>query len=320
MILDDKLASGDTIFLDGAIGSEIERTAGRLHTTAWCGVANLTHPEAVQKVHESYLKAGVDIVTTNTFASARHVLEPAGYGDQTQDNIRRAVELARQAIEAVEPDRPIAVAGSMSNHVAWIPGTVFADPEYEPTPEQEEANYREWAETLAEAGCDLLIMEMMLDTVHAARVVEAATSTGLPVWIGLSASRGPNGTILAWDQASEDGDTIPEDLKHHRTLPLEAVLDKLLPMKPQVVGIMHSSVKSIQPAMDVVNAHWDGPTMAYPETNGFDAATNQPLPVKPDDFVEYCESWVNSGIQILGGCCGTTVYHIKAMTERLKVD
>lgn len=115
MILDDKLAAGDVIVLDGAIGSEIDRIGGKMDEAAWCGLANLTDPDTVRRVHESYLEAGADVITANTFASCRHVLEAVGYGDQTVSNIRRAVELAREALDRVAPDRPVAVAGSMSN-------------------------------------------------------------------------------------------------------------------------------------------------------------------------------------------------------------
>ena len=158
MVLDDKLAAGDIVVLDGAIGSEIDRLGGKMDLAAWCGVANWTDPDTVRRVHESYLEAGADVITANTFATCRHVLEAAGYGAETVAINRRAVELAREALENVAPDRPVAIAGSMSNNVAWLPGTVGPDPAYEPTSEREAANYREMADTLAEAGCDLLVM------------------------------------------------------------------------------------------------------------------------------------------------------------------
>ena len=60
MILDDKLAAGDVIVLDGAIGSEIDRIGGKMDEAAWCGLANLTDPGTVRRVHESYLEAGAD--------------------------------------------------------------------------------------------------------------------------------------------------------------------------------------------------------------------------------------------------------------------
>ena len=83
MILDKKLAAGDVIVLDGATGTEIDRIGGQMDSTAWCAVANKTHPNSVRRVHESYLRAGADVITTNTFATCRHVLAGAGFADET---------------------------------------------------------------------------------------------------------------------------------------------------------------------------------------------------------------------------------------------
>ena len=319
MILDDKLAAGDIIVLDGAIGSEIDRLGGKMDAAAWCGVANWTHPDTVRRVHESYLEAGADVITANTFATCRHVLEAAGYGAETVAINRRAVELARQALENVAPDRPVAIAGSMSNNVAWLPGTVGPDPAYEPTPEQEAANYREMADTLAEAGCDLLVMEMMTDLEHAGRVTEAALATGLPVWTGISTSQGPDGRMLGWNIAQEEADgRLAEDFEQGATLPLETIIDALSALRPQAMGIMHSSLPSTTPGLAALFERWSGPVMAYPEATGFDAETRRHMGTVPVDvFAEHCRGWVEKGVQIIGGCCGTTVHHIRAMVESL---
>lgn len=317
MILDEKLASGDLIVLDGAIGSEIDRLGGKMDAAAWCGVANVTDPDTVRRVHEAYLEAGADIITANTFASCRHVLEAAGYGDQTVVINRRAVELAQEARDRVAPDRDVAIAGSLSNNVAWQPGTVASDPKFSPSPATEAANYRELADTLAEAGCDFLLLEMMLEVEHSTRLIEAAIATGLPVWVGISTSRGPEGKMVGWHQGSEDPHLLPDDYEQGPTLPLEMIIDSLTAYGPQVVGVMHSSFNSTTPGLAVLYERWDGPVMAYPEANGYDAVTRAPMAVGPDDFAGYCRSWVEDGVQIIGGCCGTTIRHIRAMVDQL---
>ena len=317
MILDKKIASGDIIVLDGAIGSEIERVGGEMDAAAWCGMANVTHPDTVRRVHESYLDAGADVITANTFATCRHVLEGAGHGDQAVYITRRAVELAQEARDRVAPDRDVAIAGSLSNTVAWQPGSVVADPRYLPSPAQEAANYREIADTLAEAGCDLLLLEMMLETEHSTRLMEATIATGLPVWTGISASREADSRMVGWHQGNEDPHLLPADYEQGPTLPLETIIDTLVAYGPQAVGIMHSSFKSTAPALAVLYERWDGPVMAYPEANGYDAVTRGPMSVTPTDFANYCRSWVENGVQIIGGCCGTTIKHIRAMVDQL---
>ena len=318
MILDKKLAAGDVIVLDGGTGTEIARLGGEMNAAAWCAVANRTHPDTVRRVHESYLEAGADVIITNTFATCRHVLEGAGLGDETVAINRRAVELAREARDRVAPDRPVAIAGSMSNTVAWIPGTLGPDPAYLPSPEQEAANYREMADTLAEAGCDLLVMEMMMDVERASQATEAALATGLPVWVGISTSRGPGGEMIGWDIAREGGGRLPAGYEPPAHEALETIVDVLTALGPQVAGIMHSTHKSTTPGLDILFERWSGPVMAYPEATRSDSVSHAARAVvEPEDFASHCRRWVESGVQIIGGCCGTTIGHIRAMVDRL---
>ena len=318
MILDEKLAAGDVIVLDGATGTEIRRLGGEMDPAAWCAVANRTHPDTVRSVHESYLDVGADVITTNTFATCRHVLEGAGLGDETVAINRRAVELAREARDRVAPDRPVAVAGSMSNTLAWLPGTVGPDPAYLPSPERETANYREMADTLAEAGCDLLVMEMMMDVERATRVTEAAMGTGLPVWVGISTSRGRDGVMVGWDVASEEGDRLPQGYDPPPCESLATIVGSLTALGPQVVGIMHSTLESTASGLDLLFERWSGPVMAYPEATHPDARScAERVLVEPEEFATHCRGWVEGGVQIVGGCCGTTIRHIRAMVDRL---
>ena len=318
MILDAKLAAGDIIVLDGATGTEIRRLGGEMDPAAWCAVANRTHPGTVRRVHESYLEAGADVITTNTFATCRHVLEGAGLGDEAVAINRCAVELAREARDRAAPDRPVAIAGSMSNTLAWLPGTVGPDPAYLPSPEREAANYREMADTLAEAGCDLLVMEMMMDVERATRVTEAALATGLPVWVGISTSRGAGGEMIGWDIASEEDGRLPEGYEPPAREPLGTIVDALASLGPQVTGIMHSSLESTTPGLQALFERWSGPVMAYPEAMRSDSVGHLArIMVEPEEFASRCRVWVESGVQIIGGCCGTTIRHIRAMVDRL---
>ena len=204
MILDNKLRNKEIIVLDGATGSEIARLGAAMNSSAWCGVANKTHPDIVRQVHEEYIRAGADVVTANTFSTSRHVLASAGLADETVSINARAVELAREAVNNVSPERPIAVAGSMSNMLAWIPGTVSPDLRFLPTPEEEFNNYQEVAQTLAKSGVDLILMEMMTDIDRSSMAISAAVETGLPVWIGNSCTLRDDGSASVWNQHSEE--------------------------------------------------------------------------------------------------------------------
>ena len=327
MILDEKIAHGGIIVLDGATGTEIERLGGKMNSAAWCAVANMSYPEKVQQVHEAYMRTGVDVITTNTFATCRHVLAGAGLDNDTVAINQQAVALARKARDAVAPSRPVAIAGSMSNTVAWQPGFISPDPRFIPTERQEIANYREMANTLADAGVDFLILEMMLDIEHASRALEAAVGTGLPVWVGISCSLENDGAVVGWDLATQGRSTA--DHVPPLPLPLDEIVDALQKIGGDVFGIMHSTVGATTPGLQVLCERWTGPVMAYPETVQStqlpaDQADRLPTPsfldvgnVSPDIFAEACRGWVNQGVQIIGGCCGATIEHMQAMIARL---
>jgi len=317
MILDNKLSNKEIIVLDGATGSEIARLGAAMNSSAWCGVANKTHPDIVRQVHEEYIRAGADVVTANTFSTSRHVLASAGLADETVSINARAVELAREAVNNVSPERPIAVAGSMSNMRAWIPGTVSPDPRFLPTPEEEFNNYQEVAQTLAKSGVDLILMEMMTDIDRSSMAISAAVETGLPVWIGTSCTLRDDGSASVWNQHSEEPATrlSPDHLKSEDKS-YDTLIEAMLSFQPQVMGVMHSTIETTNAGLQTLFEHWQGPVMAYPETSS-EVRKGISDKVEPAIFAAHCHDWVESGVQIIGGCCGTTIKHIRAMVNEL---
>ena len=317
MILDNKLKNKEIIVLDGATGSEIARLGAEMNSSAWCGVANKTHPDIVREVHEEYIRAGADVVTANTFSTSRHILASAGLADETVSINTRAVGLAREAVHNVSPERPIAVAGSMSTMRAWIPGTVSPDPRFLPTPEEEFNNYQEVAHTLAKSGVDLILMEMMSDIDRSSLAISAAMETGLPVWIGTSCTLSDDGSVSAWNQHSEEPATrLSPDHLRAEDKSYDTLIEAMLPFQPQVMGVMHSTLETTNAGLQTLYEHWQGPIMAYPETSS-EVRKGISEQVEPSSFASHCHDWVDSGVQIIGGCCGTTIEHIRTMVDEL---
>ena len=317
MILDNKLSNKEVIVLDGATGSEIARLGAEMNSSAWCGVANKTHPDIVREVHEEYIRAGADVVTANTFSTSRHILASAGIADETVSINTRAVELAREAVHNVSPERPIAVAGSMSNMLAWIPGTVSPDLRFLPTPEEEFNNYQEVAQTLAKSGVDLILLEMMTDIDRSNLAISAAVETGLPVWIGTSCTLSDDGSVSAWNQHSEEPATrLSPDHLRAEDKSYDTLIEAMLPFQPQVMGVMHSTLETTNAGLQTLYEHWQGPIMAYPETSS-EVRKGISEQVEPSSFASHCHDWVDSGVQIIGGCCGTTIEHIRTMVDEL---
>ena len=126
--LETRLAGdGPPIIIDGGMGPELQRAGIALDGKVWSARALLSHPEIVREVHESYIRAGAEVIICNSFSSARHMLEPGGLGDQVEKVNTEAVRLAREARDNAA-DRPVAIAGSICEW-AFVDDPSWNDPE-----------------------------------------------------------------------------------------------------------------------------------------------------------------------------------------------
>jgi homocysteine S-methyltransferase len=282
----ETLATNGRLVIDGGTGTELRRRGVSLDAAIWSALASLTHYDLLRGIHADYIAAGADIVTTNTFATTRFVLESAGYGSRFAEINSRAVAAARDARDA--SGRHVAIAGSIS----CLPPRF--DVHAYPDERTEAAAYRELAETLAESGVDLLVLEMMQETRHAPLACEAARTVGLPIWLGVSCRIGAGGSLVGFD--------FP-------LVPLHACLDALLPFAPAAVAVMHTPIAAIEPALAAIRRRWNGPLGAYPEIG--DGAGDPEF--RPSDLASRARKWLTEGAQIVGGCCGTTPDHIRAL-------
>lgn len=297
--LQERIDNNEVIIIDGAIGSELERRGVPMDENAWCGVANITHPGTVRALHTDYIRAGADVVTANTFGTAPHVLAATEYKDRVGAINRAAVRLAQEAREEVT-DRRVWVAGSMSTMGPLKSMAI-------PTGEEIRMSYLEQAETLVEAGVDLIICEMMTHAHNARLVVKAARNVGVPVWIGFSAETNEDGDILPWgaQQFGLSGN-------------FEETLDTIVAMDADVMGIMHTSVPNTARVLEMLKERWQGPMLAYADSGSFEPPNWQfENIVSPSDYSTAALKWLDQGVQIHGGCCGLGVEHIRALREAL---
>jgi S-methylmethionine-dependent homocysteine/selenocysteine methylase len=300
----DRLASGRVLLLDGGTGSELRRRGHALDPVAWSAPAALTNFELLRSIQSDYIAAGADVISTNTFAATRFVLEAAGLGERTAQVVERAVSAAREARAA--SGRDVAIAGSMS----CLPPR--GDPHAYPDARTEIAAYRELAEQLAADGVDLIALEMLEDTEHAARACEAARDTGLPVWLGVSCRLSDDGGLVAFD--------FPET-------PLARVLDALLPFAPDAVNVMHSPPGAVAPSLRAIRARSRGLVGAYPELengitglasasgvmSGDGSTRDRRATLAPTELAALASYWIGAGARIVGGCCGATPNHVRAL-------
>ena len=297
--LKQRLAAGEVVIMDGGTGTELQRRGASMDPSAWCGPATLRSEHLLAELHADYIAAGSEVITTNTFASSRLMLAPAGYGEQVEEINRRAVEAALKARDESARKKSVAVAGSLSHMIPMAEGTDLTDPSKFPDDSEAEDAFHELAQILATNGCDLIILEMMYHPKRTLLALNAALATGLPVWCGLSVRKAKDGTIASYHR--------PEELPFNE-------LAALIPRHDvAVAGIMHSSAELITEALKTVRQNFDGPIMVYPDSGYFEMPDWRFVDViSPQRFEEFCQGWIASGVQILGGCCGLTVEHVRA--------
>jgi homocysteine S-methyltransferase len=274
---------------DGAIGTMIsERGVGR--DTNYERL-NLTNPEFIRDIHRAYLTAGAQILETNTFGANRTKLALLQLGDDVVAINRAGVTLARE------------VAGTK----AFIAGSVGPlAPRSGPqdtaplTPDQIRDIYREQIVALADAGADLITLETFSDLEQLLLALEAARAhTDLPVLCSLA--------------FHERGHTYAGV---HVTTAVEA----LTAGKANVIGAnCGRGVRCVAAAVELMTAQSDLPVCAFPNAGLPEYIDGRylfgaPLPYLVDSAVVM----VDKGVNLIGGCCGTTPAYIARLAERLK--
>ncbi|MBI1773778.1 MAG: homocysteine S-methyltransferase family protein [Proteobacteria bacterium] len=308
--LEKRIDRGEVIILDGAVGTQLQEMGVPIYHTAWAATALQSHPSTVQLMHEMYIKVGADIITTNTYASARHNLEPLGLGDLTGELNRRAVLLAREARDKRAGSRPVLIAGAISNFGIATEGENIASLRHRArlTEEQLQANLSEQAHLLVEAGVDFLLAESTGTNTHRKWVSDACKSTGMPFWVGFKCHREPKNPRVLTGYHSRDK--------------FADVLDDVMSHGGSVLSIFHSSIADTNAALKIAEKKWPGPLGAYPDAERKDymATTHDhtaPNKFTPEDFLRQARAWVESGVQIIGGCCGYGPPYIQRLRDGL---
>ena len=309
-----RIEGREVILLDGAIGTQLQRMGVPMSDQAWAGVALKDYPYTVRRMHEQYIQSGVDVITTNSYPSARHNLDPLGMADLTFELNLRSVVLAQEARDRCARERPVYIGGSVSNYGlitaaedGWRDYTYFSK-RAELSDAQAQANLHEQAKILAEGGVDFMIAEATGSSQQRQWVIEACVATGLPVWMGFKC------------RLKEGVDTPQVGYRSSESLMDQ--FETLAALGGTVVSVFHSSVDATNAALPLVREKWSGPICLYPEAERNDyVATrrdhNVPTKLSPDDFVVQAKQWVDSGVQIIGGCCGIELEYIEPLRDAL---
>jgi methionine synthase I (cobalamin-dependent)/5,10-methylenetetrahydrofolate reductase len=248
---------------------------------------NQSHPDLVIDVHGQYLKAGADVIETNTFGANRMKLRAFGLGDEVRAiNLAGAV-LARKAIEKAEATDEAYVAGAMG------PLGVRVEPWGKTGVDEAEALFREQAQALLDGKVDLFVLETFRDLNEIGAAIKAVRSIcDLP--------------IVAQMTTEEDGASLDG-------APPEQFAPELIARGADVVGINCSvgpapMLETVERISDIVDVWLSAqPNAGKPR----DIEGRNLYLCSPEYMASYARRFIASGVRLVGGCCGTTPEHIR---------
>ena len=307
--LKERLADGEIIILDGAIGTELQRMGVPMHGKAWCAEALKTHPDTVRQLHEDYVRADADVITVDTFSSASYVLEGTEMEGEARVLNTKAVDLAREACDNAGNGRDIHVAGVLSRF--GLPGD-YSD-------EQMRAAFDEHSQIQADAGVDLMLLEFLGGPLRAiVQAAHAAKATGLPVWVAIAGREEENGTVLL---GGRDHPSSPREDHTDKTNPVRFTdaIDEVMAIAGDAFLVLHSEVRDTGPALKAAREVWDGPLGAYSHSGDWITPNWQFINmISPENYLAEAKTWVDDyGMQIVGGCCGIGMQHIELLRPGL---
>jgi homocysteine S-methyltransferase len=254
---------------------------------------NLTNPALVAEVHRGYIEAGTEVITTNTFGANRFKLSEHGLEAKQEEIICAAVSLARKVVDA--SFKQVLIAGDVG------PLGIRLAPFGRVTAEQAREVFAEQIEMLCNCGVDLIIIETISDLYEAREAVQAAREVcGLPVIVSMTFTRDdrtllgdPPAKVAVWLQEA-GADVIGINCSEGPA--------QVLRILRQMRRAAPDSLFSVMP-----NAGW-------PERVGGRIM----YPAGPEYFGDYALAFRQAGAHIIGGCCGTTPDHIRAMRTALE--
>lgn len=275
------------LVLDGAIGTELERRGVKTGLPLWSAAALVDCPDRVAAIHADYVAAGADILVANTFRTNVRTLRRAGRLADGPVLNRQAVGLARRAAGARPAAPPLVAASVAPVEDCYRPDRV---PD-EAVLGSEHAQMMAW---LQAAEPDLVWIETMNTVREARAAAEAAATAGLPFVVSFVVQQ--TGELLSGEPL-EEGVTAVE-LADPLTIGLNCVpprgLTAILPRLRRATGRPLAAYAHINNATPIRG--W-----SFSQSLG------------PAEYARYVRQWLDLGVRIVGGCCGTTPEHIRAV-------
>jgi 5-methyltetrahydrofolate--homocysteine methyltransferase len=297
------------VIFDGSMGATILDMLRSGHLTAAdfggntdsTDILTLTRPDVIDSIHESFLEVGCDAVETNTFNGTPYMLADVGLGDRCFELNKRGAEIARGACDRYStPDHPRWVIGSIGpgTQQPMVNGTLSFDTMFEA--------YKLQASGLIAGGADILLVETCIDIMQCKIAVlacdSAMTEAGVRLPLIAQVTMETTGAMLCGTEMSSVITTL-----------------EMLPV--DVIGMNCATGPELMlEHVQVLSKHSRRPISVLPNA-GLPILINggSCFPLSPQDFAAWQERFVKEyGVNIVGGCCGTTPAHLKLLVDRVR--
>ena len=284
----ERLRQG-VLIADGAMGSLLYDAFGQQRSL---DELNSSHAEAVFRIHQAYIEAGAQLIETNTFGANRHKLAPLGLEDRVAELNHRGVKIAREAREAAKHE--VLIAGSVG------PAGAIRQVRELP-PDRIFAIFREQAGALEERGVDLFLLETFSDADELVAAIRAIRSfSRLPIVAHLTFSQ--EGTTFGGLCASDAWEKLKDQDIQAVGANCTVGPQSLLPTLRELARCAPLPLSAMPNAGFPQRA---GDRIVYPKSS-------------PEYFALFAGEAAEVGARIIGGCCGTTPDHVRAMAEAVK--
>jgi len=287
------------VLLDGSMGQELGRRGVAGFDQLWSAAGLCNAPELVLAVHRDYIRAGAQVITTNSYMTTRRRLSRAGCGDRFVELNRLAGELACQARD--DSGREVLIAGSLPPlHGSYRPDQVGAFDDIVPL-------YREQAEILA-PYVDLFVCETMSSGAEARAAAMAAAETGRPVWVAWTLQDGGSPLLRS-------GETIAAAAALLADQPVSAFLANCCAPESVTAAMPELSALGPRPVGGYANGFRAVPRQ-WSHADGL-AALGRREDLDPPTYAAHVRDWIDAGARIVGGCCEVGPAHIAALAAML---
>lgn len=289
--------------LDGGMGRELERSGAPFRQPEWSALALIEAPETVARVHADYIRAGAQVITTNSYA-----LVPFHIGeDRFRNDGARLADLAgRMARQAVGERRDVRVAGSLP--------PVFGSYQPELFRPDLAADYLSVLIGGLSPHVDLWLAETQSSLAEARAAAAATSATGKPLWISFTLRDDVDPQDMPEPQL-RSGETVAEAALLAVSLGAEAMLFNC--SRPEVMGAALVAARAVAPDLPLgVYAN------AFDESQDDDGAANETVStlradLDPPHYCGWARGWADQGASIIGGCCGIGTEHIHHLAHHL---